>query len=172
MSEEGDKRRAAFAARLASSKEEHGVRKKQYELDKKIKKALKELAPIFKIPISEINKAWREDENPVHELKHRYELSGISDFHLYPTAIPSFTELVSETLKDSGLWKCFIKQYTGSNCPLIVFGVKRNGLWVLTNKSPRQLLSLVPRIRVYSKGRANDVTIMPLKIYVKENIHE
>jgi hypothetical protein len=172
MSEESDKRRAALAARLKASREEEQLSQKKIEQSKREKKALKALLPVFGISVSEINSAWRNDEEPLEELKYKYEGCGIEDFHVYLHNVESIKSLFSEDLKESGVWKYFVKVYDGRNYPLIVFNIKRNGLWVLTNRSPKQHLLLVPRICAYAKGKASDVSIMPLSTFIKENSDE
>jgi len=128
-------------------------------------KALKLLCEGFDISVPELKKVWYSSETPMEEIRNTY--SSLSCVHHFTAKkIGKVKDLLRTDIVTSSLWRFFKEQVRECGTPIIVFKVKNNGLWVLTNYHTFTIMG-IPSIRIAAGGQGNDVHICPMDTFVK-----
>lgn len=114
---------------------------------------------------------WREHDN--FEEVYKEMEAPASQFYLYVPVVPKnflLEHLCKDTIKDTELWKFFLKVLQEKDgTPTIVFRTRSGALWVLTLWGSRRAQRLHPRIVVGGSEGSRDVQIMTLDLFMKEN---
>ena len=136
----------------------------KHEKNREMLKALKQLCEGFGISVPEIKKVWYSSESPMEEIRESY--SSLSCVHHFTAKkVGKVKDLLRTDIGESSLWKFFKERVRECGTPIIVFRVKSNGLWVLTNYHTFTVKG-IPSIRIAAGGQGTDVHICPIDTFV------
>ena len=117
-----------------------------------------------------VGEIWREHDNAEEVYKEMETQSA--HFHLHFPAVPTnfvMAHLCKDTIRDTELWKFFLKALQEDDLPTVVFRTRSGELWVLTLWGAQSIQRLHSRIVVRITDSNPDVQIMTLELFLKEN---
>jgi hypothetical protein len=161
--DEKEKRRAAYLKSMGSVVDDANKK----ELDKSLLATYKELCPALGEQFKNIKTLWYDSQAPEEEIRELYAGSVLAQIRMYDAKLEKVKDLFDPELVKTKLWGFFISKLSEVPKPIVVFKIKYNGLWVLTNYNTLAAKGL-PVIRVAIGSTNNDVHICPLASFAQQ----